>query len=184
MWGERTSFTANDPPIILQSQPTTSPVLAASLLENYWLPSTRTTQSSSYSLTSSPSVAPARLNYERDYASSIFDGDTIPLSSNNRGTKQLSNTAIVHLRQHDYITVVVPPMNPSNQATAPSMHSQLRRCDDGVCWLYLCLQRITPYLPCHALLRRVAMSLSNLSLRLHHHCVISLLSHSQRATNH
>ena len=88
------------------------------------LPSTRTTQSSSYSLTSSPSVAPARLNYERDYASSIFDGDTIPLSSNNRGTKQLSDMAIVHLGQHDSITLVVPPMNPSELITAQKVRSR------------------------------------------------------------
>ena len=121
---ERTSFTDVNPPVTLQPNLTTSPVLAAMLVNNYWPSSNRTTQSSLLSLTKTPPVAPVQLNYKGNDESCTFDGCTIPLSSHNCGTKQLSNTAIVHLRRHDTITVVVPPMNPSKPVAAQQICSR------------------------------------------------------------
>ena len=64
---------------------------------------------------------PIQLSYEPDDNFSMFVCGSMPLLSTNRGTKRLSNMAIIHLCKADHITAVIPLMNASEPACAQLM---------------------------------------------------------------
>ena len=115
-----------DPPVVSQSQRMTSPVtVIATRGNNDRVSSTRMTRASASMLPNSPSIAPTRLNFESNAntRSNLNEG-AIQISSHMRGTKRLTNTAIMHLRAHEYFMVVVPPVNPSEPAKSRAMRTK------------------------------------------------------------
>ena len=109
--------------MILPSSLTMSPVVVAPSVPSSLGSSTRSTRSSVSTVTETSLISPVQLNYKADDDSSISHCGSIPLASTNRGTKRLSNMAIIHVHNDDNITVVVPSINASEPATAQSMGS-------------------------------------------------------------
>jgi hypothetical protein len=118
--------TNNDPPIILQSQTTTSPVSALYASANMSTSlSTRITRSSVSSHFERPSMSPIPFNlYPEDTGSEVSRDCVFPMSSRNRGSKRMTYDEIVRMCHGDKFSCVVPPMNKSEPAIARKMREK------------------------------------------------------------